>query len=381
MKNLLQESGITNWEVGLNFEYHRKMKAVFIKRNLTFGGSSKMLAFVANAMAQEGHDVTMVLYEGSDVMQPLHSNIKVWNKNIMCQGATKHFKMISQLKKIIKEIAPDVIISFLCFPNFYATIIGRILRIPVIISERGNPYTLKGLRNRIIYSMFNLANGAVFQTEGARAFFGKGLQKRAAVIANPVVKREGLTMYDPKTGNHVISHIARYENVQKRQDLMIKSMHGVIKSYPDAILKLYGEGADLEMLQNIVKEEKLTENVLFMGRTDKPEQAMIDSEVFALTSDYEGIPNTVIEAMSVGMPVVSTDCDPGGARLLIENGTNGFIVPKNNPEAIAEKIVELFSNQDLREKFSKEAAKITERFTEEKIAGQWLEYIHKIAKK
>ena len=118
-----------------------------------------------------------------------------------------------------------------------------------------------------------------------------------------------------------------------------------------------------------------------MGSTNKPEYAMIDSEVFVLTSDYEGIPNTIIEAMSVGMPVVSTDCDPGGARLLIENGVNGFIVPKNKPQAIAEKIIEIFSSQELRKKFSTEAAKITECFTEEKIAKQWLDYIHKVAKK
>lgn len=357
------------------------MKAVFLKKNLEYGGSSKMMAFVANTMAQEGHDVTMVLYDGAKVLQPLHESIKVWTKNIECTGATKHFKMISRLKKVIAEIKPDVIVSFLCFPNLYATIIGRMLGIPVIISERGNPYALKGVKNSIIYSLFNLANGAVFQTNGARDFFSKGLQKRATVIANPVVKREGLTMYDPKTDNHVISHIARFENTQKRQDLMIKAMHGVLKAYPDAVLKLYGVGENFEMLQNIVKGEKLTENVLFMGHTNKPEQAMIDSEVFALTSDYEGIPNTVIEAMSVGMPVVSTDCDPGGARLLIESGVNGFIVPKNNPEAIAEKIIEIFSSQELREKFSKEAAKITERFTEENIAKQWLDYIHKVAEK
>ena len=357
------------------------MKVVFLKKNLEYGGSSKMMAFVANTIAKEGHDVTMVLYDGSKVLQPLHKNIKVWTKNIECTGATKHFKMISRLKKVIAEISPDIIVSFLCFPNLYATIIGRMLRIPVIISERGNPYVLKGFKDRILYSIFNFANGAVFQTEGARAYFSKGLQKRATVIANPVVKRKGLTMYDTNIDNHIISHIARYENKQKRQDLAILAMHEVLKRYPDAKLKVYGEGDDLPMLQGIVKEENLTENVQFLGRTENPEREMISSEVFILTSDYEGIPNTIIEAMSVGMPVVTTDCDPGGARLLIESGVNGFVVPKNNPVAIAEKIIELFSIKDLREKFSNEASKITERFSEEKIAKQWIDYIHRIARK
>lgn len=356
------------------------MKAVFIIKQLSLTGAPKMLTFVANAMAKEGHDVTMVLYAGTEIMQPLHKNIKVWNQNIQCTGVTKHFKMISRLKKVIAEIAPDVIVSFLCFPNLYATIIGRMLRIPVIISERGNPYTLKGLKNHIMYSLFNLANGAVFQTEGARAFFNKRLQKRSCVIPNPVVRKNNIK-FDISTDNHEIIFVARFENVQKRQDLMVVAFEKVLAIYPDAILKFYGTGEDLKMIQSLVKNKGLENNVCFLGYSDNPEEEMVKSEVFVLTSDYEGIPNTLIEAMSVGMPVVSTDCDPGGAKMLIEDGVNGILVPKNDAQCVADAIIRIFKDKELREKLSYEAYKITDKYPEEKIARQWLEYIKNMAKK
>ncbi len=356
------------------------MKSVFIIKQLSLTGAPKMLTFVANAMAKEGHDVTMVLYAGTEIMQPLHKNIKVWNQNIQCTGVTKHFKMISRLKKVIAEIAPDVIVSFLCFPNLYATIIGRMLRIPVIISERGNPYTLKGLKNHIMYSLFNLANGAVFQTEGARAFFNKRLQKRSCVIPNPVVRKNNIK-FDISTDNHEIIFVARFENVQKRQDLMVVAFEKVLAIYPDAILKFYGTGEDLKMIQSLVKNKGLENNVCFLGYSDNPEEEMVKSEVFVLTSDYEGIPNTLIEAMSVGMPVVSTDCDPGGAKMLIEDGVNGILVPKNDAQCVADAIIRIFKDKELREKLSYEAYKITDKYPEEKIARQWLEYIKNMAKK
>lgn len=357
------------------------MKILFLKHVLDYGGAAKMMSFVANSLSKKNHDVTILLYKGGEIQQKLEDKIKIINENIAVTGKFKHLKNICRIKRIISREKPDVIISFLHFPNLYATIIGKMLGIPVIISERGNPYSLKGLKDRMILKSFNYANGAVFQTEGAKSFYSKKLQARGSVIPNPIVKKNINAKFDIGTENHEIVFIARFQNIQKRQDLIVEALEKVINVYPDTVLKFYGTGNDLPMIENLVKNKHLENNVRFMGYTNTPEEVMVNSEVFVLTSDYEGIPNSLIEAMSVGMPVVSTDCDPGGARLLIENGVNGFIVPKNDTEAIAKKIIELFSNKELREKFSKEATKITERFTEEKIAGQWLEYIHKIAKK
>lgn len=355
------------------------MKILFIIPFLGYGGAEKMIAFAANTLVKQNHKVSILLYKGVPIQQIIDDKIQIINDKIIDSGSFKHLKIIRQLYKKINKNRPDIIISFLTFPNFYSVIIGKLLGIPVIISERGNPYLKKGLKGNFIYNIFNYADGAVFQTEGAKCYFGKSLQKRSCVIPNPVVKKPYRYKYNTSIDNHEIVFVARFENVQKRQDLMIEAFEIILKQYPDAKLKFYGTGEDEDMIKQLVSNKHLN-NIFFMGYTNKPEEEIVKSEVFVLTSDYEGIPNSLIEAMSVGMPVISTDCDPGGARMLIENGVNGFIVPKNNPQAIAKKIIEIFSNQELREKLSKEATKITERFTEEKIAKQWLEYIHKVAK-
>ncbi len=358
------------------------MKVLFLKESLYYGGAAKMMAFVANNLSKYNIDVVMLLYNSKDsIQQKIDNNIRLINHSIAAKGKFKHFSNIFKLKKIIQKEAPDVIISFLTFNNLYASIIGKITGIPTIISERGNPYALKGFKNKIILSMFNLASGAVFQTNGAKEFFSEKLQKRGCVIPNPVVRKNNASKFNSSTDNHEIVFIARFENVQKRQDLMIEALEKVIVTYPDTLLKFYGTGEDQAMIENLVRDKGLENNVRFMGYTNSPEEVMVNSEVFVLTSDYEGIPNSLIEAMSVGMPVVSTDCDPGGARMLIKDGVNGMLVKKNDAQGIADAIINIFSDKNLRLRLSEEAYKITETFSEDKIAKLWIEYITSIAKK
>ena len=89
------------------------------------------------------------------------------------------------------------------------------------------------------------------------------------------------------------------------------------------------------------------------------------ARLFVLPSDFEGMPNALMEAMSLGLPCVSADCRPGGARTLIEDGVNGLIVPMRNPQAMAEKIEYLLNNPEQAERVAKEARKLGETHTNE----------------
>lgn len=355
------------------------MKILFIIPFLSYGGAEKMIAFAANTLVKQNHKVNILLYKGVPIQQIIDDKIQIINEKIIDSGSFKHLKIIRQLYKKIKKNRPDIIISFLTFPNFYSVIIGKLLGIPVIISERGNPYLKKGFKDKFIYNIFNYADGAVFQTEGAKCYFGKSLQKRSCVIPNPVVKKPYRYKYNTSIDNHEIVFVARFENVQKRQDLMIEAFEIILKQYPDAKLKFYGTGEDEDMIKQLVSNKHLN-NIFFMGYTNKPEEEMVKSEVFVLTSDYEGIPNSLIEAMSVGMPVISTDCDPGGARMLIENRINGLLVKKGNSQEIANAVITIFSDNNLRNKLSQNAYRICEKYSEEVIANKWIEYINKFSK-
>lgn len=357
------------------------MKVLFIKNRLLYGGAEKMMLFVARSFLKDGHDVSILLYDSESITQEIEKGISIYNYKFTCNGALKHVKIIRRICSVVKSINPDIIISFLHFPNFYSSIVGKLLRIPVIISERGNPYALNSFKDKVLYSFYNLATGAVFQSEGAKRYFSKSLQDRSCIIPNPVISKPGLKKYNSSLNNHEISFIARMDIHQKRQDLMIMALNIVRKVYPDVKLRLWGTGKDLEHVQQLVNDYKLNDFVSFCGYTTTPEEEMVKTEVFVLSSDYEGIPNSVIEAMSVGMPVVATDCDPGGVRLLIEDGINGFIVNKGDYKAIAERIIEMFDNEHLRCKISKEAYKINTNYSEVVIAAKWLDYAKNVLKK
>lgn len=350
------------------------MKIVFVTSTLGYGGAAKMLSFVANNIQNTDNEVHVIGYSCNE-------SIAIFDKNVhlhLLGSSLKdsgHIKKIMTLYKKIKDIAPDLIVSFLTFPNMYSVLVGNMLRIPVIISERGNPYVAIGKKMKIIYSIINWANGAVFQTEGAKSFFSKRLQKKSVVIPNPVVKRNNNVSYNIDCNNHEIVFVGRLENKQKRLDVLFDALKFVLGDYPDAKLLIYGSGEDEQMLKEMSSRLDYGESIKFMGSTSDPENAMAQSEVYVISSDYEGIPNSLIEAMSIGMPVIATDCDPGGARLLIQDGSNGFLVPKGDFVAISSKIKEIFTNNNLKKAFSNNAKSICETYSIEKVKNKWKDYI------
>lgn len=354
------------------------MHILFLSQTLGYGGAAKIVTFLANKMV-DTNKVTILFYEQKEIRRPLDERINAIFVPLFGTGIKIRLKRFKCLKRQIKQVNPDIIISFLTAPNFYATIIGRVLHIPVIISERGDPTLFMSFRAKMHRCIFNLASGAVFQTEGAKECYPKKLQLKSAVIPNPVPKDSHI-IHDASLSNHIISFVSRFDVYQKRHDIMLKAMKNIVENYSDALLRFYGDGKDELSIRNMTEELKLSNNVEFMGYTAHVKEVMDESEVFCLTSDFEGIPNTLIEAMSIGMPVVSTDCTPGGARMLIQDGINGLLVERRNAEQIAEAVCRLFANDELRICLGKEAAKIVDTFSEELILKKWIDYLKKMVK-
>lgn len=351
------------------------MVIVFITSTLGYGGAAKMLSFAANILSESQNSIHVIAYS---CVTPVPSFNKGIHLHLMGEtlNGCGHITILRALNRKLRDINPDLIISFLTFPNFYSVLLGKYKRIPVVISERGNPFVLEGYKMKVIYKIINFASGAVFQTEGAKSFFSKRLQEKSVVIPNPVVKRNNEVEYNPECDNHEIVFLGRLENKQKRLDLLFEALGEILKKYTDAKLIVYGDGEDEQKLKVMASKYEYYDKIVFMGKTSDPEKAMARSEVFVISSDYEGIPNSLIEAMSIGMPVVATDCDPGGARLLIKDEVNGFIVPKGDSKAIAEKVIRLFSDKEKRIGFSNRAKEITNTYSESRIKKMWEDYIY-----
>mgnify|MGYP000894975165 CR=1 FL=1 len=357
-----------------------KMKVMFIIDFLGYGGASKMLTEIANNLSLKGFDVKVYGYAsnshhynfvaGVEYIQgsPLHSNYYL-----------RHFLKVPQVIKMIRKIKPNVIISFMPNPNVLSIIGTRFTNIPVIISERGDPSIFKGIIPKIKYFFYNFADVLVCQTEGAKSFFNNRIKRKSIIIPNSVtIQKTQITPIEQRRKE--IAFVGRFQLSQKRQDLMVLAFKEVVKKHPEYKLVFYGDGDDIEIVKNLVRNEGLSNSVIFAGKVDNVIDIIKDAGIFVLTSDYEGIPNALIEAMCLGLPVVSTDCSPGGARLLIENNINGIIVPRGNVQSIANAVNFLIENPSEAQKMGANAQNIIERFSPEKICSLWEKVIKSVIK-
>lgn len=350
-----------------------------IYHKIGYGGANKIMVFLSNLLIKNGYDVSIYTYASNDEPSyEVNSKIKlIKEKRISKKNFLRPVFDLFKVTKMIRREKPDIIISFLTINHVLSVIGTRFSKIPVIISERGDPNSESGVFPRVKQFFFYFAEGAVFQTKDARDYFGKKLQNKSVVIPNPAFK-PNIILPDRKARKKEISFVGRFVMVQKRQDLMLKAFSQIAANYPDYKLVFYGDGIDMEKVKNLAVYYKLNDRVIFKGKTTNVLEHISKSELFIMTSDYEGIPNALIEAMSLGLPCISTDCDPGGARLLIENGFNGILVPKDDAYKLAESISYLIDNPLEADKLGDKAKEIVDDFSVEKNEKAWLKYIKDI---
>lgn len=360
-------------------------RVVFITNSIGFGGAEKMLVFVANNLSRRGYTCTIINLDSvpeyvNEHRQTIDANIKVCTAEDVPNEQNKHIFRIKYIKNVALEVNANVLIGFTNFPNLYATIVGKLLHIPSIMSERGDPARTigKSLKARIMTFLINRADGGVFQTDGAMAFYSKGLQKRGQVIPNPIFLKGEIPAVEYQDREKTVVSVGRLDNEQKRLDIMLQAFKLFHESHPEYFLKLYGRGAQENEIRQWAVDLGIFDYVKFMGLTTQPMQDIAKDGMFLITSDFEGISNSLLEAMAVGLPCVSTDHTPGGARLLIKDHENGLLVPIGDVEKLAIAMSEFADNPSLAEKCGNNARDVVNRFTPERIIDMWENYINEI---
>ena len=165
--------------------------------------------------------------------------------------------------------------------------------------------------------------------------------------------------------------LSRIDFAQKRLDVIVKALYLMKEK---AELKIYGTGSKSELtkLHEMISESPAKSRIHLMGTVDSPEKAFEKADVYVLCSDFEGVPNTVMEALTFGIPVISTDCSPGGARLLLDGGRFGTIVPCDDALALAHALDRYFKKPETAILKANSGIDSIKKYDEHKIAQSWL---------
>lgn len=356
------------------------MKITFVNDGLGVGGAEKMMKAIAFGLQSKGHKVSIINLNSrnADLIDNLEG-MAVKSANIQYKNAIRsNYDYVSFTVKSARELGSEMVIGFKQLSNFCASVAGKIIGIPAIISERADPY--REFANarfsvRVKLRCINNATGAVFQTKEASEFYSKKLQNRGMVIPNPIMI-SGI-IPDISYGNmpkNIVS-LGRLDNKQKRLDILIKAYTIFHSSHPDYRLLIYGTGEDENLVKSFVSESDSKDSIELKGLSTNSLHDLSSGGMFVISSDYEGISNALLEAMAVGLPVVSTDHTPGGARLLINDHENGLLVPMRNPKAMADAMAEFADNPELAKKCGQNAKNVLNRFSLNKIIDKWEEYI------
>lgn len=360
-----------------------KHKIAFHLNSMAQGGAERVVSNLANRFAQEGYEVLVATewfaadeFALDPSIRRVHVGLEAGEEK---KGRLAKIRLrCAHLRRFLVQERPDIVIAFTHTPNFRALMAARGTKIPVLISVRTDPVDhYDSLRDRIqMPFLLPRAAGCVFQTLGQKEFFAPFLQKNSRIILNPLHPKYCHTA-PPKKRQKTVVQSGRIVGF-KNQTMLIDAFLKVHEKHPDYTLQIYGPDSGdgtWQKLEKQIADNRAEAYVKLMGGSDSLEKELADAGVFAFSSDWEGLPNALIEAMALGLPCVATDCPCGGPRTIMTDGVDGLLVPIKDPKALEEGILRLIEDRSLAERLGRNARKIIEKTNEDAIFAQWRDYI------
>ncbi|MCD7847906.1 MAG: glycosyltransferase [Oscillospiraceae bacterium] len=303
------------------------MKIAFVISSIRGGGAEQALARISSGLAERGHSIYIYLLKRTDDEYPISDKVK-----ISVYGDSKKFapigkiKRISNLHRLMKENEIDIVVPFSPIPAEDACFASLGLKTRFINTVRNNPWVYPDSKfGRMRRDFFvKKADFCVFQTEEQKKYFDK-YKLNSQIIYNPV-SEEFLSVNREYRAVRRAVTLGRLES-QKNHAMLVNAF--ALSNNDNLVLEIYGEGSEKTNLENLIERLGMKEKVLLKGRTNNPIDVLSKADLFILSSDYEGMPNALIEAMATGLPCISTNCPTGPAQL-IQTGTNGILVPVND---------------------------------------------------
>lgn len=365
----------------VNIKKTKKIKytqILFVTVSMAGGGTERVIATLANYFVGNlGYSVKIMMIAGDKISYKLDEKI-----DIISVGGNSGGKLIPRIKrlvkmrKIIRNYTPCNIIAMGSVCGIFTALATLNLKnIHLIISERNNPdrinkreYSrwLKFIRN----ILYGFADKLVLQSEKSKEAFPIKLMAKATVIANPL-EENLIPIYEGKKSKKIVS--AGRLTDDKNFQMLIKGFELFADNHEEYSLIIYGSGELHDMLQDIIDNSRHRKRIKLLPFSKNIHNEIKDAAIYVSTSNSEGISNSIVEALALGIPVIGTDCPIGGTAMLLNDGENGYLIKMNDVAVLADCMSYIADNQDLAKKLSDNARKARDIYSVSRIGNRWIE--------
>lgn len=350
------------------------MNVLFFATRIIYGGGERVRNWLALNLCSSGDTVIYAIPEGNDSLINDLKKVALYDKIKIVSYPSRLkrinlYKYIKELERIYLTNKIDLLVYF--GGSLIEQIVARKLGVKIILSERCDPNS-RPLPSRVLKRIqYKVSDGYVFQTPAASECYGKRAQKVSRVIPNPILDQSP----DPVFTNlrKEIVTVGRLSR-EKNQMMLLRAFYKINCSIPEYKLVIYGSGPLEEELIEYVKLKKLEDKVFIVTGKTNITELINGASLFVLPSNTEGMPNALIEAMSMGLLSISTDCPIYGPRYLVQHGVNAFLTPIDDADKLASLMLNVLDSPNA-DSIRQEAVKIREVLSATKIFKCWREYI------
>lgn len=343
---------------------------------LSRGGAERVTSFLSNYFSESGREVYLISLTTGERAYTLSDSVKVieLDASHISNTLSRYLFMIRNLRKTIKKIKPKAVLGMMSYSGSLAAVACLGLKVPFLISERNDPNTsttfTQSERKVFTFIAHHFVTKAIFQTESARSYYFSKEDTRGVIIPNPLYLEKMPPANTALQPSHSIVTAGRL-NTQKNHSLLLDAFAVVHAQHREYSLTIYGEGEERASLQEQRRRLGLEGSVLFPGNEKDMFAKLQEAELFVLSSNYEGMPNALIEAMAMGLPCITTDYSEGRGTV-IEDRVNGLVVPRNQVQALSDAMLWCVEHPADAELLGLEASKIREQLDSRVICKQWL---------
>lgn len=358
------------------------MKLTLVISSLERGGAERILSVLAGAWAERGRQVTLITFDDAEApAYPLHRDVILRSLRVPNELAKNFFsalyrnvRRVQLLRRMVRQSQPDVVISFLDFPNIITLLATRGLGIPVVVSERANPQfdELKPIWKRLRMLLYPHAAALICQTGAMVTQLRQKMKVTGYAIPNPVempVPSKPAGPKDGSTNSHTVIAMGRLVP-QKGFDLLLEAFSRIAGRHPAWSVKVLGKGPLQGRLETQAESLGLKNRVSFVGAVPDPFPILRGGDLFVFSSRFEGFGNALAEAMACGLPAISFDCLAGPADI-IRHDVDGILVPPEDVAGLAGAMDRLMGNAAERERLALRAPEVLARFSLESVLSLW----------